>query len=60
MKLTVLLSSVSHSSNLVEPERGSWEHLIYSRLIRSTGNDMNLSGMEGEEGAERLVLGDRA
>lgn len=43
MKVTVLVSFVSLSSKLMELERGSWESLIYSGLVRSIGNNLGLA-----------------
>lgn len=31
--------SVSYSSTWIKPEEGAWEPLIYSQLVRSTGNN---------------------
>ena len=46
----VFLSSVSCSNKLVEPEEGSWEPLIYSQSVKSTGNNLGLQLVSQVEG----------
>ena len=41
-KYDVFLSTVSHFSKLINPGKGSWEPLIYSQSVRSTGNNLGL------------------
>lgn len=50
------LSSLSHSSELIDPkERASWEPLIYSQSIGSTGNKLGL-GLASEVGVHFVGL----
>lgn len=34
------LSSVSYSGKLIKPKEGSWEPLVYSQLVGSTGDKL--------------------
>lgn len=51
------LSSVSDYSKLIEPKEGSWETLIYSQLVRSPGNHLDLQIQGGCPGNLQSVAG---